>query len=74
MDFYNGHAIYRTRLWHYDVLEIELAWNSTGNLGPTSGNSATAVTIAFQHILFSIVGGATLMGIAWIVRKMARTT
>jgi uncharacterized membrane protein len=73
MDFYDGHAVYNTKVWHYYVLEIERAWNSTGNLGPTSGNSTAAVTIAVQHILFSISGGAVMMGIGWTVRKMART-
>ncbi len=74
MDFYDGRVLYRTKVWHYYVLEIQRAWNSTGNLGATSGNSEAAVIVAFQHILFSAVGGGAMMGIAWMVRKMSRST
>jgi hypothetical protein len=47
MDFYDGRVIYQTRVWHYYVLEIQRAWNSTGNLGPTRGSTEAAVTVAF---------------------------
>jgi hypothetical protein len=70
-DFYDGHAIYRTRVWHYYLLEMQRAWNSTGNLGPTTGSSAAAVTIALQHFLFSLGGGVVMMGTGWMIRKLA---
>ena len=72
MDFYDGRALYRTTAWHYYLLEIQRAWNSTGHLGPTSGSSAHAASIAFQHLLFSAIGGAISMGIGWLIWKLSR--
>jgi hypothetical protein len=74
MDFYDGRAVYRTRVWHYYLLEIQRAWNSRGYSGPTTGMPAAAVTIACEHFLFSIAGGVFGVGIGWIVRKLARKT
>ena len=34
--FYNGQAVYTVPLWRYYVLEIQLAWRSSGNLGRVS--------------------------------------
>jgi hypothetical protein len=74
MYFYDGHVIYRTKVWHYYLLEIRRAWNSTGQLGPTSGSSSAALTVALQHILLSLVGGAVMLGIGWVVKKRSRPT
>lgn len=74
MDYYDGRGVYRTKAWHYYLLEIQRAWNSTGYAGPTTGMTAAAVRIAFEHVLFSIAGGALGMGIGWIIRKLARKT
>src|SRR5690349_18109859 len=63
MDFYDGRAAYRTYVWHYYILEIQRAWNATGNLGPTSGSSAHAGSIALQHVLCSAVGGALMVAV-----------
>jgi hypothetical protein len=71
MDFYDGRAVYRTFVWHYYLLEIQRAWNSSGNLGPTTGSSAHAVSIALQHVLFSAVGGAVMIAIGWIIRRFS---
>src|SRR5882672_10783950 len=67
MNFFDGRVVYRTKLWHYYILEMERTSNSSGYLGPSSGSSAIG-TVVFQHILLSIGGGAVLMSIAWIVR------
>ncbi len=72
MDFYNGRAVSRTALWHYYFLEFQLAWNSTGHLGPTSDNSSAALTVVLQHILLSSVGGGMLLTAGWLVRKRTR--
>ena len=72
MGFYDGRTVYRTSVWHYYLLEIQRAWNSTGTLGPTSGSSAHAASIAFQHVLFSAIGGAVMMSVGWLVRKLSR--
>jgi len=74
MDYYDGHGLYRTKVWHYYLLEIRRAWKSTGQLGPTSGSSSAALTVALQHILFSLVGGAVMLGIGWVVKKRSRPT
>jgi hypothetical protein len=71
MHYFDGHAVYRTRLWHYYLLEVRRAWHSTGNLGPASGTSS-AVTVLAQHLLFSAIGGAILTGAAWAVRALSR--
>jgi hypothetical protein len=70
-DFYDGRAVHRTFVWRYYILEVQRAWNSTGNLGPTSGSSAHAVKIALQHVLFSAVGGAIMVFIGWIIRRLS---
>ena len=72
MGYYDGRAVYQTSLWRYYLLELRLAWNSTGALGPTSGSSAHALSMAFQHLLFSVVGGIVMAGIGWVARKFSR--
>ena len=72
MEFYDGRAVYQTFVWRYYLFEIQLARNSSGFLGPTTGNAAGAVTFALGHVLCSLAGGAILMGIGWLVRRPAR--
>jgi hypothetical protein len=47
--YYDGHSLSQTRVWHYYLLEIQRAWNSTGHLGPASGSSTIAAVFAFWH-------------------------
>jgi hypothetical protein len=70
--FYDGFAVHRTKLWHYYLLEIRRAWNSSGYLGATSGNSAVAATVATQHVVLSLVGGIMLLGVGWMLNKRSR--
>ncbi|MGD9128256.1 MAG: hypothetical protein PVH19_12840 [Planctomycetia bacterium] len=50
-------------LWKYYIIEIRRAMGpSSRMLGPTSGCSAAAITVAFQHILCSAVGGFVSLG------------
>lgn len=72
MYYYDGHALLRTKLWHFYVLEIRRAWNSTGNLGPTTGSTEQALLVLVQHLLFSGGGGAIMTGIGWGLRKVFR--
>ena len=71
-EYFDGQVVYRTRLWQYYRLEIERAGTATGNLGPTTGNTGTAVTVALQRLLFSVVGGVLALGVGWLVAKWAR--
>ncbi len=71
-EFYNGQAVFVVPLWQYYLMEIRLAWQSSGNLGPTSGNAAAAITLAFEHVLLSLAGGLLLMGMAWTIGRLRR--
>lgn len=69
MDFYNGRAIYRTKLWRYYVLEVQLASRSSGLASPTSDNAGHAVETLLMHVLISAIGGGVGMGLGWLVHK-----
>ena len=71
MHFYDGRAVYITRLWHYYFLEIRQAWNSSGNLGPTSGNAGAALETAAVHIALAVLGGTTVMAFGWLLGRRA---
>lgn len=70
MHFYDGLTVRQTMLWHYYILEIDLAWNDPGLVGPTTGNSAVAIKIFVQHLCFSALGGVVNMAIGSIVKKV----
>jgi hypothetical protein len=67
----SGRAVVECRLWEYYVVEIPRAFDPAGGaLGPvTDGTQALGVT-AFQHVLFSIVGGIATLGVGWGIRKI----
>lgn len=68
--FYDGRvAVYRVYVWQYYALEIQRAWNSTGNLGSASGTTGAAVTNALQHLLFAVIGGAITVGLGWLLKS-----
>ncbi len=71
MEFYDGKALWNTRLWQYYLLEIHLEMKSSGYLGPTSGNTAAALNVALTHTAISAVAGAACSGLVWARRKMA---
>ena len=66
MHFYDGGSVRQTRLWQYYLLEIQLAMNSSGNLGPTSDNLAAALITAMMHVVVSSVVGTVMLGIGWM--------
>jgi hypothetical protein len=70
--FYTGSFVYRTSAWHYYLLEIQRAWNSQGNLGPTSGGLAAAMSLAILHFLCSVIGGVISMFAGWMIRKQSQ--
>ena len=51
--FCNGNSLRQTVLWKYYVLEIQLAMETSGMLGPTSGNAAAALMAAGMHVAIS---------------------
>jgi len=69
MHFYDGRSVRQTWLWQYYLLEIQLALNSSGNLGPTSGNASAALGVVATHIVIAVVGGLVSAGIGWATRK-----
>jgi hypothetical protein len=50
---YDGHAVYRGSLWQY----YRQAMRSSGNLGPASGNTGSALVTAIAHVTASTVAG-----------------
>lgn len=69
MTFYDGFSLRPTVLWQYYLLEIHLAWNSSGYLGPTSENASAALGVAATHILVASAGGAVCAVIISATKK-----
>jgi hypothetical protein len=69
MHFYDGRTARQAWLWQYYLLEIQLALNSSGNLGPKSGNVSAALGVALTHVVISTVGGAVNAWIGWATQK-----
>jgi hypothetical protein len=66
--FYTGHVVYIVPLWQYYWLEIRRA-ASSGNVGPTSGAGAAALSIFFQHVIVALAGGAAIHFLAARLRR-----
>jgi hypothetical protein len=69
IEYYDGHAVMATKRWHYYWLEMNYAWNSSGNLGPKTGSTKHAIYVAAEHILLAATSGVLLMGVVWFVRS-----
>jgi hypothetical protein len=69
MHFYDGRSVRQARLWQYYLLEIQLESNSSGAIGPTSGNAAAALGVAATHFVISAVAGAVTAVIGWATQK-----
>jgi hypothetical protein len=69
MHFNDGRSLRQTWLWQYYMLAIELERNSSGNLGPTSGNAAAAMRVFGMHLVLSAGGGIVNAAIGWAIRK-----
>jgi hypothetical protein len=69
MHFYDGRSVRQTWLWQYYLLEIQLALNSSGKFGPTSGNATAAFRVLATHVVIAMVGGVVSAGIGWATRK-----
>ena len=67
--FYDGRSVRQTRLWQYYLLGVQRSANSTGHLGPTSGNTSAAFTVAGMHIAAASAAGAIASGIGGAVKK-----
>ncbi len=66
----SGEAVVACKLWEYYLIEIRRAMTSSGAVGPASGSGSAAIIILIQHLLFSMAGGAAMMGIGWLVYKV----
>ena len=65
-----GDALVTCRLWQYYAIEIPRAMRFSESLGPTTGRSSAVIFTAFHHVLFSVAGGAAMLGIGLIVRAI----
>lgn len=70
MLFYNGLGVQQTTLGLYYLLEIGQQLNSTGTLGPTSGNAMVALSIFGVHLIISAVAGVVTMTIVWGIHSL----
>ena len=70
--FYDGRSVRQTRLWQYYLLEVQRSANSTGHLGPTSGNTSAALTVAGMHVAAASAAGAIAVGIGRAVKKRSQ--
>jgi hypothetical protein len=71
--FFNGISLNKTNLLNYYLLEIRQALNSSGALGPTSGNFAALLKILSEHILLSALAGAGIAGMVRLILGRWRT-
>lgn len=69
MYVYDGRSLRQARLWQYYFLEIRLALNLSGFLGPTSGNASAALAVAATHVGIAAVSGGVNAVIGWVTRK-----
>jgi hypothetical protein len=67
--FYDGRAVYETKLWRYYQLAFRQQWNSSGNAGPTSGNFAVLLRTAFLHVAVATLGGVAAVVAARVLRR-----
>ena len=68
-EFYDGHAIYLTKLWHYYLLELRQQWNSSGYAGPTSDNLAVLLQNMFLHMVVAAIGGVGALTLTRVLRQ-----
>ncbi len=66
-----GHAVMECKLWKYYAIEIPRLF-SPRNLGPAMDSSSAVVTVAFEHLLVSALGGAVMLGVGWVVNRLRR--
>jgi hypothetical protein len=58
--------------WRYYLIDLPHLFKPE-MVGPASGRGETALMKLMWHSLFSAVGGALLMGLAWGVREVLRS-
>lgn len=66
----SGEAVVACKLWQYYLIEIRRAMTSSRAVGPASGSGSAAIITLIQHLLFSVAGGAAMMGIGWLMSKV----
>jgi hypothetical protein len=67
----SGRAVVACKLWLYYVFETRRALSRSSNvLGPATRSLCAAVVKLFQHVLWSAVGGAGMLGIGWVFRRL----
>jgi hypothetical protein len=64
----SGQYVVQCKLWQYYLIEIQQAFFT--NYGRSAADPSAAVITAFEHILCSVVGGAGMLGIGWVVHKI----
>jgi hypothetical protein len=72
MSFYDGQTVRQTLLWQYYLLEIQLALNSSGYIGPTSGNTFAALVVLAIHLAIASIFGAISAIIGWATKTRQR--
>jgi hypothetical protein len=67
----SGQAVVQCKLWQYYVVQIPRMFQ-TQNLGPATADSQATVTMLFQHLACSVMGGLGTLGIGWGIHKIKR--
>jgi hypothetical protein len=69
----SGEAVVQTKLWRYYIVEIPRSARAlfeSQTLGPGTGGSSAALSMLFQHLGFSAIGGLMALGIGWGLQKI----
>jgi len=67
----SGQSVAEVKLWEYYLVEMSRFSVGPRTLGPATGTSSL-FTVASQHVLISAAGGAVMMGIGWVIRRVRR--
>lgn len=65
----SGQAVVRCKLWEYYVVQIPRMFQRQ-TLGPATGDSQAALTMLFQHLACSAIGGLVTVAVGWGVHKI----
>jgi len=66
----SGAGVVEVPLWKYYLIEFGRWANSSGGLGPASGNLVPVLINLAEHILVSVGAGVVFLGLEWAVHKV----
>ncbi len=69
----SGQGVTRTKLWRFYLAEWPRAL-SAQPLGPANSNQDSLLSVTFQHVALSTVGGIVALASGWALRRRSLKT